>query len=100
MSVDTTSTGLYVVEVPDEWSRLGAIDWPPLSDRDWLYGMFAPASYSSPEVRDANEHDGQWPAFITLDHESVEWEGRAVPLFADADPERTAWEEARRERRR
>jgi hypothetical protein len=47
---------------------------------------------------DCNAHDGEWPAFITLPHETVEWDGRAVPAF-EGDVERRAWEAARAARR-
>jgi|SRR5918996_3689566 hypothetical protein len=45
--------------------------------------------------------DGEWPKFVVLPHEAVEFEGHTVPAFdLDAiDPERAAWEEARRGRR-
>jgi hypothetical protein len=80
---------LYVVERPDGWGR----------SLEYLFGPmrlnFLPFAYAACDLRDCNEHDGEWPAFISLAHETVEWEGRAVPLF-EGDVERIEWEARRR----
>lgn len=89
---------IYVVEREREWDWLrdGAHRWLRESFGRQVFQVFPP----SVEVllRDPNEHDGEWPAFITLPHETVEHEGRAVPLF-EGDVERREWEARRRERR-
>jgi hypothetical protein len=51
-----------------------------------------------PVLVDCNARDGEWPAFITLPHEYVEFDGRDVPLF-EGDVERREWEARRHGRR-
>lgn len=60
-----------------------------------MYGYSARRPWRVERVlRDANAHDGEWPAWISLPHETVEWEGRAVPVF-EGDVERIEWERRR-----
>jgi hypothetical protein len=88
------AVSLHVVERRSPWPQ-----WVP--DRMLLsVGRleFRPVWPVRVEVVDCNAHDGEWPAFITLPHETVEWEGRAVPVF-EGDVERRAWMAARAARR-
>jgi hypothetical protein len=84
---------LHVIERPSGW---GGFDI--LGPGDDPFDPYAIDFWSRP-LRvgpvDPNAHDGEWPAFITLAHEHVEWDGRDVPLF-EGDVERREWEARRR----
>ena len=84
---------LYVVEgAGDPWA------WWPVGRQTFL-GVIAREIFAPRlELRDANARDGEWPAVISLPHETVEFEleGRllAVPVF-EGDVERIEWERRR-----
>jgi hypothetical protein len=81
---------LYVVERENEWGNMCAyLDRLALEMTGRVYLSAQPLTV--PDIRDCNEHDGEWPAFISLPHEHVEWDGRDVPLF-EGDVERREWE--------
>lgn len=80
---------LYVVEREDHWAG-GLRDF-----RDRLLGRYP--TYGQVivhEVMDCNARDGEWHAVITMPHEIVEHEGRAVPAF-EGDVERLEYERSR-----
>jgi hypothetical protein len=69
------------------------------NDREFLDRMmfgysYRPMTLTVPEIRDCNARDGEWHVVITMEYETVEWEGYAVPAF-EGDVERIQWTRSR-----
>lgn len=75
---------LYVVEREEPNDRA-------FLDRMMFGYSLRPEMLRVPEIRDCNARDGEWPAVITMPHETVWWEGVAVPAW-EGDVERIEWE--------